>query len=145
MTGVITEMSQKKRFFDYQNKSLRNQVGMTLLEIMIVLAIIGSLIAMLVPGVMEKLNNARMKETKIAIAQILQAIGNYQIDCGKLPSSLESLSRADADCPNWGPEPYMRKVPKDAWGKEFSYDGSSGNPVIRTEYKGKEISSEESN
>ncbi len=128
-----------------QEARRRNQAGMTLMEIMIVLAIIGALMAMLLPQIQGAMNRANMKETKIAMSQIVQAINGYQIDCQKLPASLDALSKPDADCPNWGPDPYLKKIPKDGWGHEFSYELANGAPLIKTSYKGKEITSEDLN
>src|SRR5580698_7279090 len=108
-------------------KNLKHQLGMTLLEIMIVLAIIGTLMAFLIPQVTARLNKAKIGQTKIAIGQIVQALNNFQIDCGKFPASLDYLAKPDPDCPNWGPDPYMRKVPKDAWNRDFTYEVNGTN------------------
>ena len=125
--------------------SILNQAGMTLMEIMIVLAIIGSLMALLLPQLQGAMNRSNAKQSKIAMAQIQQAINGYQMDCGKLPASLDSLSKADADCPNWGPDPYLKKIPKDGWGHEFTYEVNNGVPLIKYSYKGKEYTSEDLN
>jgi general secretion pathway protein G len=100
---------------------------MTLVEIMIVLAIIGALMAVLLPNIQRNLNKSKINETKLAMNQTINALNLYYTDCGKYPKSLEGLVKADADCPNWGPEPYVKKAPKDAWKNDFVYevDGSS--------------------
>jgi len=98
-----------------------NEQGMTLIEILIVLAIIASMMAFLVPGVTRQLDKSKVQETKIQIGQIMNALNLYYTDCGKFPSSLEGLIQADSDCPNWGPEPYLKKAPKDAWNRPFQY------------------------
>jgi len=120
-----------------------NSRGMTLLEIMIVLAIVGSLAAMLIPQVLSRYKSAQMKQAKVAIGQLIQALNNYQIDCGKYPPTLDGLSKADADCPNWGPDPYMKKVPKDPWNKDFVYEVKGNNFTIISNGSGKEISSDD--
>lgn len=121
-----------------------SQVGMTLLEIMIVLAIIGSLMAFLIPQVTARLNKAKQGQTRIAIGQIVQALNNFQIDCGKFPSSLEFLTKADPECPNWGPDPYMKKIPKDAWSHDFTYEVTGTDYRVKSPgYAGKEITSED--
>ena len=132
----------------HSSASLKNrkskQLGMTLLEIMIVLAIIGSLMAFLIPQVTARMNKAKIGQTKIAIGQIVQALNNFQIDCGKYPASLEFLTKADPDCANWGPDPYMKKVPKDAWQHDFSYEITGTDYRVKSPgYNGKEITSEE--
>ena len=125
-------------------KRLKNSIGMTLMEIMIVMAILGGLIAVLLPNITGALNRSKIKQTKIAIGQIVQSINGYQIDCGKYPASLDGLTKAPADCPNWGPDPYMKNIPKDGFGQSFTYEITDGNYVVKSPgYKGKEITSEE--
>ena len=125
-------------------KDRKSEFGMTLLEIMIVLAIIGSLMAFLIPQVTARMNKAKIGQTKIAIGQIVQALNNFQIDCGKYPSSLEFLTKADPECSNWGPDPYMKKIPKDAWSHDFTYEITGSDYRVKSPgYQGKEITSEE--
>jgi len=101
--------------------SFRHQAGMTLIEILIVLAIIASIMAFLVPGVTRQLDKAKVQETKIQIGQLMNALNLYYTDCGKFPNGLEGLLQADPECSNWGPEPYLKKAPKDSWNREFNY------------------------
>lgn len=111
---------------------LHNSKGMTLVEILIVVAIIGSLMAILLPNVQSQLNKSKVKETKIAMNQVINALNLYYTDCGKYPSSLEGLVKADADCSNWGPEAYIKKAPKDSWGTDFAYEIEGNNFVIKS-------------
>lgn len=98
-----------------------NRRGMTLIEILIVLAIIGSLLAILGPRVTSQLDKSKLGETKIIMGQVSNALNMYYTDCGRYPDSIESLLQADSSCSNWGPEPYLKKAPKDAWGTDFQY------------------------
>lgn len=109
---------------------LKNSYGMTLMEILIVMAIIASLLAVLMPQVMDKYNKSKVNSTKLAMSQLISNINLYYTDCGKYPDSLENLTTADASCSNWGPEPYARKLPKDAWNNEFNYVAEDGSFVI---------------
>ena len=108
---------------------LKNNRGMTLVEIMIVLAIIGGLVALLAPRFMGQQQKAKAQEAKIEMGQIMNALNLYFTDCGSFPETLKSLSEApgDGECPNWGPEPYMKSAPTDPWNNEYVYtvDGSS--------------------
>ncbi len=111
-------------------KSFQNQAGMTLVEIMIVLAIVGSMMALLLPRITGQLDKSKQKEAKIQMAQIVNAISMYYSDCGTYPQSLENLVTQDANCPNWGPEAYIKKSPKDPWKKDFAYEISDGSYTL---------------
>jgi general secretion pathway protein G len=94
---------------------------MTLIEIMIVLVIVGGLAAILAQNVMGKFGKAQANEAKIQIREIGKQLDLFYTDCGFYPQSLEGLTTADANCKNWGPEPYIKKVPKDPWNNDFIY------------------------
>ena len=104
--------------------------GLTLVEVMIVLAILGGLMALVAPRLIGSLHKARARQAKIQIAQITSALQNYYVDCGSYPSDLKHLKEAPSDCPSWGPEPYARKLLKDPWGREFEYRLESDNYVV---------------
>jgi general secretion pathway protein G len=108
-------------------KRQNSQKGMTLIEIMIVLAILGGLIAVLAPNVMGRFNKSKVESTKLAMSEVSKNLAAFNLDCGKYPDALEFLQKPDPGCGNWGPEPYMKKAAKDAWGNEFAYaaEGSS--------------------
>lgn len=101
---------------------LKNRKGMTLIEIMIVLAIIGSIAAILLPSMTGQLDKSKVKETRIKMTQIVNALSMYYTDCGKYPQELDGLTKADANCSNWGPEPYYTKGLKDSFDHDFIYE-----------------------
>lgn len=105
---------------------LKNRKGMTLIEIMIVIAIIGSIAALLLPNVVSQLDKSKTKEAKIQLTQIVSALSMYYTDCGKYPETLEGLTKADPNCSNWGPQPYYTKSLKDPFNNPIVYelDGS---------------------
>lgn len=111
---------------------IRNNKGMTLLEIMIVLVILGGLIAILATQVTARLKTAKIRQAKIQIAEIGKALDLYYTDCGSYPTNeegLQALVQAPSSCTNWGPDPYMKKVGKDPWNGDFRYE-SQGNTYI---------------
>jgi general secretion pathway protein G len=108
------------------NISRVNQQGMTLVEILIVMAIIGTLMATLLPRITSRLDRSKVENTKIAMGQISSALNLYYADCSKFPDSLEGLVTQD-DCPNWDPSGYIKKVPKDGWNRDFVYESSGGS------------------
>lgn len=101
--------------------------GFTLIEIMVVVVIIGLLAALVGPRVIGQSDEARQKTTATQIAQLEQVLGLYHLDNGFYPTTSQGL-KALVSAPSLPPEPlnykkggYMKKVPKDAWGREFVY------------------------
>lgn len=114
---------------------IRNNKGMTLLEIMIVLVILGTLIAALATRVQGQLKKANVKQAKIMISEIGKALDMYFTDCNNYPSTeegLQALVQAPSSCPNWGPEPYQKKINKDPWGSDFIYESTGNNYVLKS-------------
>lgn len=114
---------------------IRNNKGMTLLEIMIVLVILGGLIAILATQVQGRLKKAKINQARIQIAEYGKALDMFYTDCNSYPSSDEGLAalvEAPSSCNNWGPDPYLKKVNKDPWGGDFIYESSGSNYVLRS-------------
>jgi general secretion pathway protein G len=101
---------------------LLNQKGMTLIEIMIVIAIIAGLMALMAPRFMGQKDKANVGQAKIQMGQIANALSMYYNDCGKFPASLDNLVTQDPACTNWGPEAYMKKPPVDPWNNPYGYE-----------------------
>ena len=72
-------------------------------------------------------DEAKRKTTQTQIAQLEQVLGLYYLDNGFYPTTSQGLEALVKE-PTMPPEPlnykkggYMKKVPKDAWGREFVY------------------------
>jgi general secretion pathway protein G len=114
---------------------LKDKKGMTLLEIMIVLAILAGLIAVLATQVQGRLKKARINEAKIQIGELGKALDMYYTDCGSYPTpdqGLHALIEAPTSCTNWGPDAYVKKLAKDPWGHEFAYDSNGSSYTIKS-------------
>ena len=105
-----------------------NQKGMTLIEIMIVIAILGGLMSILVPNVLDSYTKARVKQSVMQLNNIKSALRNYLVDCGTFPSvdaGLEALltDPGEGVCKQWGPRAYIdpRQL-VDQFGHKFAYD-----------------------
>ena len=59
-----------------------------------------------------------------------KALDMYYTDCGSYPSGLDGLVSGGGDCENWGPDPYMKKVPRDPWGTDFIYEVDGGSYIL---------------
>lgn len=110
---------------------VRNQKGMTLIEIMIVIAILGGLMALLAPKFLGQKDKANVGQAKIQMGQIANALSMYYNDCGKFPAALDNLVKQDANCANWGPEAYLKKDQVDPWGNPYVYELNGGEYSLK--------------
>jgi len=104
------------------NRPVKGESGFTLIEVLLVVAILGILATVVVVNFSGKGKAARREATRASIAAICTAIDMYEVDMGQFPRSLDSLMRNPGVGDNWN-GPYLRggKVPQDAWGQEFGY------------------------
>ena len=105
--------------------------GFTLVEIMIVLAILGSIFALLAGRFAGARDKAKVKEANIQMGQLSNSLSNYNLDCNKYPASLDALKKAD-DCKNWGPNPYYTGKLLDPWGNPYHYEISGSEFVLKS-------------
>jgi general secretion pathway protein G len=107
---------------------MNKRKGFTLIEIMIVVVIIGLLSALVGPRLIGQSDEAKRKTTQTQIAQLEQVLGLFQLDNGFYPTTnqgLDALVKQPSTPPealNYKKGGYMKKVPKDAWGREFIYE-----------------------
>lgn len=118
--------------------ALKNERGLTLIEIMVVLLIIGGLAATLGKSVYDNLKNANVKQTKLRFGEVGKALEMYNGDCGGYPSTEQGLQALMADpgketCPNWGPAPYLKKqVAVDGWNKPMLYESDGTTFILKS-------------
>ncbi len=106
-------------------KRSHNQHGMTLIEILVVLVLIGIVMGILGGNFIGRGEKAKADAAKIEIGQIGQALDLYKLETGRYPSSsegLQALVSAPAGASNWN-GPYWKKssIPKDPWGNDYRY------------------------
>ena len=106
---------------------IKNQAGMTLIEIMVVVAIIGSIAALVTVNVLDYLDESKVETTKIQIKNVESALEQFKRRHGFYPTTEQGLS-ALVEKPTVGKIPdnypadgYLKSIPKDGWGNEFTY------------------------
>jgi general secretion pathway protein G len=115
---------------------LRSQAGMTLIEILIVLVIIGGLMTVLGQNVIAGKEKASVREARIQLSELSKQLEMYSTDCKSYPSTeqgLHALLEAPADCKTWGPEPYVKpNMLKDPWGGDIVYERDGGSYNLKS-------------
>lgn len=108
-------------------KHPKDQKGFTLLEIMVVIVILGLLVAIVAPNVLENQDKAMVGKSKADIALLEQSLDMYKLDNHRYPSTDQNLD-ALVKRPDFGPEArnyrsegYIKRLPKDPWGNDYQY------------------------
>jgi general secretion pathway protein G len=100
--------------------------GFTLIEIMVVVVIIGLLAAIIVPQVIDRVDEARVAKAKQDIQGLETALTMYRLDNSKYPSTDQglkalSLQPTDPSIHHWRPGGYIQHISKDPWGTDYQY------------------------
>lgn len=112
-----------------QRPNRRRSIGFTLVELLVVLAILGLLAGLVGPRVLSQLDGAKSKTAVVQIKDLEQAVELFKLDVGRFPTSSEGL---DALVTNPGVNgwngPYLRRgLPDDPWGNAFRYESPGRN------------------
>lgn len=101
------------------------QGGFTLIEILVVIAILAILGALVVPKIMSRPDEARVVAAKQDVGALVQALKLYKLDNGIYPSTEQGL-KALVEKPTAGQIPgnwksYLDKLPRDPWGHDYVF------------------------
>lgn len=97
--------------------------GFTLVEMIVVIAIIGILATVVVVRYSGQTDQAKVASTKAHLAQLESAVISFHSHVGRLPRSLTELVERPVGAANWQEGGYLKgkSVPKDPWGNEYVY------------------------
>ena len=106
-------------------KTKKTARGFTLIELMLVVIIIGALVAMVMPRLAGRTEQAKVSAARADIfSNIATGLKLYELDNGKYPTDAEgglgALYKKQASAVNWN-GPYLEKRPIDPWGREYQY------------------------
>jgi len=99
--------------------------GYTLMELLIVLAILGLLTAIATPFVLRYFDHAKISTAKTEVANLSTGLDLFKLDVGRYPTSqegLKALLTAPVAVENWN-GPYIKKANalNDPWGRQYKY------------------------
>ena len=98
----------------------RQRQGFTLLEMMVVIALIGLVSAIVAVSVVRAYDDARADTTSNQLAALQAALKTHYVKKGGYPERLELLVESGV----------LDEVPRDGWSRPFTYRLESGMPVI---------------
>ena len=109
---------------DRSSRSQRRNGGFTLMEILLVMALLGGLVVLGLVNVDKILGAGQGDTARIFVNDTMKAsLFRYRIDNGRYPTTeegLQALLTAPGSANNWK-GPYMESLPKDPWGADYQY------------------------
>ncbi len=102
------------------------RTGFSLIELLIVIVILGGLVAVVAPGLMDSADQAKRDTVCLKMNDLKKRLDMFSLDNGSYPDTEEGfnalLSNPDEDkYPSYRAKPYLKKIPKDSWKTPFIY------------------------
>ena len=108
--------------------SSRKQIhGFSLVEILVVLVIIGLLVSIVAPNVLQRADEARIQKVHADFKNIETALKLYKLDNFNYPTTEQGLGALvekptiDPLPRNWKKNGYLERMPEDPWGNAYKY------------------------
>ena len=98
--------------------------GFTLIELLLVLVILATLAAVVVPKFTRRSEQARITAAKTDVANLSVCLDAFEIDTGRYPTTqegLKALVEQPGDVKGWAGSYIKRGLPKDPWGNPYVY------------------------
>jgi general secretion pathway protein G len=103
-----------------------HRAGFSLIELLIVIVILGGLVAVVAPGLMDSADQAKRDTVCLKMNDLKKRFDMFSLDNGAYPDTEEGfsalLANPDTDkYPSYRAKPYLKKEPKDSWRTPFIY------------------------
>ncbi len=100
---------------------LRTSQGFSLIELLVVLVILGLIAGLVVPNVMQRGEDAKVRAANAEIQRISMAVDEFYLDSGRAPRELRELVERPANATNWN-GPYINASNlNDPWENPYQY------------------------
>lgn len=100
---------------------MRNIKGFSLIELLVVLMILGLIAGLVVPNVLERGQDAKLKAAAAEVQRLSMAVDEYYLDNGRPPESLRNLLEEPSSASNWN-GPYIKESNlNDPWENAYQY------------------------
>jgi general secretion pathway protein G len=116
----MTQLHNRRR-----RRARRGEAGFTLVEILVVITIIGLIMALVGPRVLNYLAESKVKAARIQVESFASSLDLFYLDNGRYPTTSEglvALAQRPGSIDSWN-GPYLRSgaVPNDPWGHPYMY------------------------
>lgn len=115
-------MNAFMKWMKSQQKKRKGARGMTLVEIMVVITIIGLITAAVAVAVMPKLVEARQERARSDIKAIENAADLYKLKKGRYPTTLDELVKTEN----------LNEMPLDPWGNGYLFVLEGNKPLVKS-------------
>lgn len=121
-------------------KITASQSGMSLIEILIALTLLGLAGTFVATKVIDRLNEGQVQTCKIQIRSLSERLKEYRRDCGSYPTTEQTLEAlvekptGGKECRKYAPGGYIEngKIPKDPWEFEYIYESDGKTFTIKS-------------
>ncbi len=112
--------------------AISNQSGLTLTEILIVIALLGGIMTVIVTNLTDRWNEGRIETARIQMNSLSQALIDFYRHCNRYPTSDQGLDAliqkpSGLECPKYRPNGYLKDSPRDPWDSPYVYELSGRN------------------